>query len=224
MLECLGIGEGAQGAARREKRLERQVLYRQLLLEEVIRRTNATLQQALSAIDAQIAAASDAWKAHDLRGLKAQLRRLSGAHHLLYGPGDGLASSLKSRLAEICSSIFEAHGRRRALVALSVKVEDIELQQHQEICVCLMAQELVSHVLTHAFPQGRSGIVSIELHLDRASVCHLTVTDNGARRYPTYPGSGLAIVKGLASVLEGHIELDFRHGMTARVSFPVDAD
>ena len=223
VLGCLGIGEGQHESDRlagRFKRLERRTLYQQLLLEEVIHRTNNTLQQAISAVDAQIAAANDAWKVHDLRALRAQLRKLRGTYHQLYGPGDCVCSSLKTRLSEICSSIFESFGRRGALVPLSLNVADIELQRHQEICVCLITQELVTNALKHGFPRGRSGIVSVELDLDPDSVCHLIVTDNGIGRCASHFGVGLDLVRGFASVLEGQLELHFDQGVTAKVSFP----
>jgi two-component sensor histidine kinase len=209
MLDCLGFAEGQHECDRlsgRFKRLERQILYRQLLLEEVIHRTNNTLQQAISAVDAQIAAANDAWKAHDLRALRARLRKLRGANHQLYGPGDYVGSSLKTRLSEICSSIFESFGRQSAYVALSLNVADIELQRHQEVCVCLITQELVTNALKHGFTD---------------CFCHLIVTDNGIQKCTLYRGSGLALVEGFVSLLEGRLEFDVNQGTTVRASFPV---
>ena len=224
MLDCLGFAEGQHECDRlsgRFKRLERQILYRQLLLEEVIHRTNNTLQQAISAVDAQIVAANDAWKAHDLRALRARLRKLRGANHQLYGPGDCVGSSLKNRLSEICSSIFESFGRRMAYVALSLNVADIELQRHQEVCVCLITQELVTNALKHGFPDNRRGIVSVELDIDTDCFCHLIVTDNGIQKCTLYRGSGLALVEGFVSLLEGRLEFDVNQGTTVRASFPV---
>jgi two-component sensor histidine kinase len=150
------------------------------------------------------------------------LRRLSGTHHQLFGPGDRFGSSLKARLTGISSSLFESFGRSSALVALSLNVADIELRRDQEICVCLMAQELVANALKHGFPRDRSGLVSIELSVDPGSVCHLTVADDGVGRCALRHGTGLALVRGFASLLGGDLELHFNQGTTARVSFPVD--
>ena len=226
ILNCRAIEEGGDEPdtlSDEIKKRDRQILYQQLLLEEVIHRTNNTLQRAISAVDAQIAVINDAWKARDLRALRGQLRRLSGTHHQLFGPGDCLGSSLKTRLTGISSSLFESFGRSSALVALSLKVADIELRQDQEICVCLMAQELVTNALRHGFPRDRSGLVSIELSVDPSSVCHLTVTDNGVGKCVLRHGTGLALVRRFASLLEGDLELHFNEGTTAKVSFPVDS-
>ena len=227
MLNCLGISEGGDepGSLSDElNRRDRQILYQQLMLDEVIHRTSNTLQRVISAVDAQIAAVSDVWKAHDLRTLKTQLRKLAGVHHQLYGPGDCLGLSLKARLTGICASIFESFGRSSALVALSLNVADIELPRHQEICLCLMSQELVTHALKHGFPRDRSGLVSIELCVDPDSICHLIVTDNGVGRCASHFGVGLDLVRGFASVLEGQLELHFDQGVTAKVSFPIGRD
>jgi two-component sensor histidine kinase len=224
-LNCLGIEEeGGEPETLSDeiKKRDRQILYQRLLLEEVIHRTNTTLRRAISAVDAQIAVVNDVWKARDLRALRGQLRRLSGTHHQLFGPGDCLGSSLKARLTGISSSLFESFGRSSALVALSLKVADIELRQDQEICVCLMAQELVTNALKHGFPFDRSGLVSVELSVDLSSVCHLTVADNGVGRRAVRHGTGLALVRGFASLLEGDLELHLNEGTTAKVSFPVE--
>ena len=220
---CTGKGEHeSERLAAQIKRLESRILCRQVLLEEVIRRTNNTLQRTIGAVDAHIAAANDAWKAHDLRALRAQLRKLRSAHHQLYGPGDCVGSSLEARLFEICSSIFEALGRRSALVTLSLKAADVELPQHQEVCVCLMMQELVTNALKHGFPRDRSGTVSVELHLDPSSVCHLVVTDDGDLERTSCRAARLATVRGFASLLEGQLDFDLNQETTVRVSFPVD--
>ena len=72
--ERLGIGGDLNnfdlgGLGRGIGNLEVQILYRQLLLDDVIHRTSNTLQVAISAFDAQIGLANDAWTARDLATL-----------------------------------------------------------------------------------------------------------------------------------------------------------
>src|SRR6516225_883581 len=228
--ERLGIGGDLNnfdlgGLERGIGNLEAQILYRQLLLDDVIHRTSNTLQVAISAFDAQIGLANDAWTARDLRDLRKQLLALSGAHRKLYGPIDHLDSSLKTRLLEICSSVFESFGRRSARVALGVQAAEVLLRRHQEIGLRIMLHELVTNALKHGFPGESEGSVWVEFGVDEAAMCHLIVSDNGAGR-PTLRqnASGLSLVNDFASFLEGQFEISWGPRKVAKVSFPLAAD
>jgi len=228
--ERLGIGGDLNnfdlsGIERRIGNLEAQLLYRQLLLEDVIHRTSNTLQVAISAFDAQIGLANDAWTARDLRDLRKQLLALLGAHRKLYASTDHLDSSLKTRLLEICSSVFESFGRRSARVALGVQAAEVLLRRHQEIGLRIMLHELVTNALKHGFPGESEGSVWVEFGVDEAAMCHLIVSDNGAGR-PTLRqnASGLSLVNDFASFLEGQFEISWGPRKVAKVSFPLAAD
>jgi two-component sensor histidine kinase len=225
--EKLGIGEdlktfdlGGLECSTRDR--DAQILYRQLLLEDVIHRTSNTLQVAISALDAQISVANDAWTARDLGGLRKQLLALSGAHRQLYRPIDHLDSSLKTCLLEICSSVFESFGRRSARVSLAVQVAEVLLQRHQEIGLRVMLNELVTNALKHGFPGESEGTIWVEFDVDAAATCHLIVSDNGAGRPRLRQNAtGLSLVHDFASLLEGQFEISWGARKVAKVSFPL---
>jgi two-component sensor histidine kinase len=214
----------SHGVARRIEKLEAEVAYRQLLLEEVIHRTKNTLQLAVIILDEQIDAAGDAWISDNLKSLQKQLRTLSRTHNRYYGPIHSESRSLNLHLSEICSSVFNSFGERSGRIALSISVAEIQLRRHQEISLSLILDELLTNVLKHAFPCDRRGTVAVSFDVDDHSICHLAVRDNGVGRHLTYRGStGLALVQGFALGLRGCLEITSHRGTTARVSFPLAA-
>jgi two-component sensor histidine kinase len=214
----------SHGVARRIEKLEAEVAYRQLLLEEVIHRTKNTLQLAVTILDEQIDTATDAWIRNNLRSLQKQLRALSRMHNRYYEPIHAESRSLNLRLSEICSSVFDSFGERRGQITLSISIAEIQLHRHQEISLSLILDELLTNVLKHAFPCDRRGTVAVSFDVDDHSICHLAVRDNGVGRHLTYRGStGLALVQGFALALRGCLEITSRRGTTASVSFPLTA-
>jgi two-component sensor histidine kinase len=131
---------------------------------------------------------------------------------------------LHFRLAEICSSIFDAFGERTGRIGLSLSIDEIELQRHQEIGVSLILQELLTNAFKHAFPDGRRGTITIKLSLDDEAVCHLVVRDDGLGSWfsPT-ASTGLTLVEAFASGLRGTLKIISNRGTTATVSFPLRA-
>jgi two-component sensor histidine kinase len=120
--EWLGVREGthaphwaggkspgsSHGVACRIEKLETEIVYRQLLLEEVVHRTKNTLELAVAKLDEYIDAARDAWIRQGLRNVQRQLRTFSRTNHRFYAPSKPDSPCLNFRLSEICSSIFES--------------------------------------------------------------------------------------------------------------------
>jgi two-component sensor histidine kinase len=92
----------------------------------------------------------------------------------------------------------------------------------------LIINELVSNSLKYGFPDGREGVVRIELTADANNMARLIVADNGVG-HPNHPDLanaktlGLRLVRTLAEQLGGTIELRANEGAEARLTFPVVA-
>jgi two-component sensor histidine kinase len=212
-------------AARRITKLEAEVAYRQLLLEEIIHRTKNALQLAVAVLDRQIDTVGDAWLRRDLRNIQKQLCTLSRTHNEYYGQVRAECSSLNLRISEVCSSVFNSFDERSGRIALSISVADIQLHRHQEISLNLILHELLTNVLKHAFPNGRCGTVAVSFGCDDLGICCLVVRDDGVGRHLTDRGStGLALVRAFALALGGRIDITSRGGTIARVSFPLASD
>ena len=87
-----------------------------------------------------------------------------------------------------------------------------------------MINELISNALKHAFPEGRRGVISVDLRREEDGRLRLRVADDGVGLPGGLdlraPGSfGLQIVDLLINQLDGEVELDGKKGTSITISF-----
>ena len=83
--------------------------------------------------------------------------------------------------------------------------------------------ELIHNALEHAFPEGRSGTVAVELAHEGDDVV-VVVWDDGVGLEANADGGGrlgLQIVRGLIGELGGHFSLESDDGTSARIRIPI---
>ena len=84
----------------------------------------------------------------------------------------------------------------------------------------MIVSELVTNAYQHAFSES-GGTIRIEL-MTRESYAECRVADDGRGSDIVQSGHGLTIVRSLARMLDGNIDLSFSEdGVVAMVSFPV---
>lgn len=95
----------------------------------------------------------------------------------------------------------------------------------QAVSCGLIINELVSNALKHAFPDGRSGRIAVELKMAPEKQIVLNVADDGVGIPPGadihQTGTlGHQLVFMLAEKLHGTVEVIREHGTTFRIVFP----
>jgi|GEM_PF-314127 len=128
---------------------------------------------------------------------------------------------LAERLLQRLRNATEARGR----IELELTGNAADLEEQEAFAVALILNELISNSLTHAFPDGRAGTVSIHLE-DDGEYVRIIVADDGVgfaveqRREVT--GSGHSIVSALVrGDLRGKIVYrSGPDGTIAELSFP----
>jgi two-component sensor histidine kinase len=206
---------------RQLEKLQSGIVYRDILLEEVIHRTKNVLQLAVSALGEEVDQARDPSIRRAVGKVQKQVVSLCQAQNRLFGPN--LArQNLIGWIDGICSATVEAFAGRAGHVVIATHVTDMALSRHQEVCLSLILQELLTNAMKHAFPGGRQGTITVTLRTDACSHGHLTVRDDGIGRSSDLAVStGLSLVREFASALEGSFTVSSDGGLTADVSFPL---
>ncbi|MBW2649991.1 MAG: sensor histidine kinase, partial [Deltaproteobacteria bacterium] len=89
----------------------------------------------------------------------------------------------------------------------------------------LIANELISNVMKHAFPEGRKGKIAVKLSQNKKTGKYtLTVTDDGIGfpegiDYQNAETFGLQLVEMLTEQLSGTMELDRNKGTSFKIVF-----
>lgn len=120
-------------------------------------------------------------------------------------------------------------------IQLDVSTSDIAVRIDDGITLVLIANELVSNAIEHAFPDGASGKIDIRLTYTRVPVDEagtttygeLEVSDNGkplsSSKFEAGESTGFTLIRTLTSQLHGKIALENRaDGKAFRLIFPLD--
>jgi two-component sensor histidine kinase len=120
--------------------------------------------------------------------------------------------------------LFKAYELHSGNIILELDIDEVALNIDTAIPCGLIINELVSNALKYAFPDNRSGKVTISLHSERYQHFTLTIKDDGVGLpmdwdFQTVRSLGLQLVKVLTKQLKGAIEITRSPGSQFRVSF-----
>ena len=143
-------------------------------------------------------------------------------HERLYQSKDLSRIEFKEYLQNLVDAIAVTY--QCPNVTCAVEMAPLSLDLNVGIPCGLIANELVSNCLKHAFPEGRQGTITVGIHKNKQGDNVLTVEDNGIG-CPSELGAntsalGLQIVNGLTSQIHGTLERSVDLGTQVRITFP----
>lgn len=204
--------------------LARSVAEKEVLVQEVHHRVKNNLAVIASLLRLQAAKFSDESFAAALRESQNRVESMALIHEQLYSNDNMREVDLAHHAALLAANLFHSYGVDPARIAYRVAVEPMPLGVDQAIPAGLILNELISNALKHAFPNGRSGSVTIE-GARRQGRIELNVSDDGvgvpADAELVHPHSlGMQIIQILTRQLKGTFEVACRRPATFKISFP----
>ncbi|MBI3517437.1 MAG: ATP-binding protein, partial [Proteobacteria bacterium] len=209
-------------------KLSRTVGEKETLFQELNHRVKNNLQLISSLLSLQAGKIKDP---QARRGFEVSLDRvhsISLVHDLLYRRADityvDVPTYLKALIARIATA-YLAEGR----IECTVDADPLSLLPDQCIRLALIVNEVVTNAVKHAFPDGRTGHITVTFRRTEAAL-RLSVTDDGVGIAPPEAEGdgahlGMTIVELLAKYLGGSCQqVSGAFGTIVTVSFPVPAD
>jgi|GEM_PF-757068 len=183
-----------------------------LLLREIHHRVKNNLQIIISLTNLQMRQIDDERLKQVMAETQNRVRAMSFVHEKLYQSEDISRIDLASYTRFLVSHLFSFYGVNTRQVALNIDIGKIMLNINTAIPLGLIINELVSNTLKHAFPDGRTGTLSIAVREDERRL-FLTLSDDGAGLPAGFDwrhaeSLGLRLVISLVGQLDGTIELD----------------
>jgi two-component system, sensor histidine kinase PdtaS len=152
----------------------------------------------------------------DLNHVRERLHAMSAVHETLYRSGEINRVHFATYLKGICAKLAEAHDLEARGIALAVDAAPMTLDVKTATPLGLIATELISNAIEHAFPDGRTGTIRIEMDSRR-----LVVRDDGLGMAPgaeKRSGFGMNIVCGLVKQIGARMDVDSSQGRTVVIS------
>jgi PAS domain S-box-containing protein len=150
---------------------------KEVLLQEIHHRVKNNLQIIMSLINLQIRNLNDTASTNILRDFQGRLRTMSLIHESLYKSDNLAYVDFAEYITIISSEIYNMYVIKPG-ISIKNDLEHVQLSIKQAIPCGLILNELITNAFKYAFPEKRSGIVSIGLH-QRKSEIELSISDDG---------------------------------------------
>jgi PAS domain S-box-containing protein len=198
---------------RAEAQVQESLQEKELLLKEVHHRVKNNLQVIVSLINLQTAQLTDERSLQALRESQNRVRSMALVHEKLYQSQNLARLDFREYLHQLASTLFHSYQAEATQVDLQLDIAEVTLEVDQAIPCGLIVNELVSNALKHAFPNGRSGTITLTLHTRTAPHVELAVTDNGVGlpvelTWQQTESLGMQLVQSLVKQIGGDIQLE----------------
>ncbi len=205
----VGMMQDISDRKRSEEVMSGSLREKEALLKEVHHRVKNNLQIVSSLLRLQAAQIDHPMVAAALRDMRNRIRTMALLHENLYRSENLAQVNLAEYLQGVCAQLLRSMVSQPGLVRLEMNIAAVSLDVGQAVPCGLLINELVSNSLKHAFPQGRSGVVRVELQpVPEERSLRLRVSDDGAGLPPGFDlhavhSLGLQLVADLARQLHG---------------------
>ncbi|MET0285437.1 MAG: AAA family ATPase [Polyangiales bacterium] len=209
-----------QENARRERALRE----RGELLREVHHRVKNNLQLISSLLSLQASRTTDPKVAEQFADSKNRVHSMALVHENLYRADDFSEVAMEAHLRSVCVLLARVYAAPRRGIAVLVESDPLRLPLGLAVPCGLIANELVSNALKHAFPHDGGGQVRVSLSAPAEGRLRLEVHDDGIGFACDASGTpaeslGLQLVQDLTRQLRGEITLH-GPGSCITVDFP----
>jgi PAS domain S-box-containing protein len=210
---------------RAEQQMQASLEEKEVLLKEIHHRVKNNLQVISSLLNLQAGYVKDREALELFKESQGRVRSIALIHETLYHSSDLGRIDFAAYVQELAANLFSTYGVNSEAIRLKVSAQDILLGVDTAIPCGLIVNELISNSLKHAFPAGRQGEISIELHSEGENRLTLVVRDDGVGLpknldLQELPSLGLRIVSTLTDQLNGTLELQSRGGAEFKITFP----
>ncbi len=207
-----------------EANLKNSLKEKEILLKEIHHRVKNNLCVVASLLELQSNTVGDPQLAKMFEESQNRLYSMALIHEKLYRSTNLAQINFGDYLEDLVSNLFHSYNISDNRIQLQVLAEPIYLNLETATPCGLIANELVSNTLKHAFPDGTTGTVSVECYQTGDREIHLFIKDNGIGfpqnlDFRKTNSMGFQVVCTLTDQLEGSIELSRQTGTAFHLNF-----
>lgn len=212
-----------------EQRIIESLREKEVLLKEIHHRVKNNLAVVSSLFYLQSTYTQDEQMLRTLQESQDRVRSMALVHETLY-QSDSFAELDFSEYSRRLSDNLVHSYSGIADVRLKTEVGKVAIDIDLAVPCGLILNELVSNALKHAFPNGRSGKITVKVDQNDVGVVVLQVVDDGIGiPVETRPDAtrtlGLRLIESLTRQLDGNFELNRKDpGTEARLTFTIRND
>lgn len=210
----------------REEQIARSLREKETLLSEVHHRVKNNLQIVHSLLDMQTASVADKQARDALVDSCNRVRSMAQIHQSLYQSEDIAKVDFANFCEGLISSLFAAYNVDIERIRVFTDLAEVELAIDQAVPCGLIANELISNALKHAFPDNRSGEIRVSTRRNENNIVELTVSDTGRGMPDGFTigqdsGLGLQLIELLVDQIGGTLRVEAKTETAFIITFAI---
>jgi two-component sensor histidine kinase len=213
----------SETVAKKNKALRHLLTEKEWLVKEIHHRVKNNLQIVMSLLNSQTAFVDNPFALSAILDSQHRVHAMSLLHQKLYSSENVTAVDVSIYIRELVSYLSASFPSGQH-VRFEYRLEPVELDVGQAIPLGLILNEAITNSLKYAYPDGRSGTISLSLSCTEAQRCWLVIADNGigiqAETSNKRPDSlGMSLMQGLSKDLDGSFSIENNNGTLITISF-----
>jgi PAS domain S-box-containing protein len=199
-----------------ESRLQASLDEKVTLIREVHHRVKNNLQIIISLLNLQSRYITDEKTLAAIRESQNRVRAMALVHEKLYQADNVSKIQIQEYIRFLGNGLIQFYGAKSRGVHLTLDIGDIDAPINTAIPLGLIINELISNSLKYAFPEGKTGEITITVRKE-GCVLRVQYRDNGigipeSLDWKNTRSLGLRLVNTLVDQLSGTVELDRHDG------------
>ncbi len=196
---------------------------KELLLKEIHHRVKNNLQVISSLLSLQSSYVKSDSAVQALNLGRDRVKSMALIHQNLYQEGNLTGVKPKPYFDKLCKSLIASYSMKQDQFELDLKVEDLNIEVDTMISLGLIANELISNSLKHAFRDSQKGKLTVELYKKEEKI-YLTVADNGKGIDPemlngSSDSFGFKMIHAFKDKLDANLVVESKDGTHVEMTF-----
>jgi len=223
--DVTGLRQKEQKLEEQGKKLQDSLKEKEVLLREIHHRTKNNMLIIISMLELQRQELEEEEQRNIFKEMENRIRSMALVHEKLYTSDNLSRIDMGGYLRDVARSLLSSmviDGR----ITLDLQAEPISIDIDHAVPIGLVANEIITNAIRHAFPQGRKGTITISLkHCDNKHL-HLTLADDGIGLPEDVDilatssfGTGIIIAGLVKMQLKGEITVEREAGTTYHIRF-----
>jgi PAS domain S-box-containing protein len=235
VIGLVGIVEDISHRIQAEQQIKASLAEKEVLLREIHHRVKNNLQVMASLLSLQANHITDPDTRNIFLESQARVRSMSLVHEELYKSDNLARVNFERYIGRLIRNLANTYGYRPEIEFI-LNTEAVQLSLDTAISCGLLVNELISNSIKHAFPNGRSGRIQIDLRKIQAPAlseadgerefCLLIVADDGIGlpndvQGPNSDTLGMQLIHILSAQIRGRLTIRNQGGAAFEIEFPI---
>ena len=192
-----------------------------ILLQEIHHRVKNNLQVISSLLGLQSRYVKDEGVLDAIKSGRGRIQSMSLLHQNLYREENLKGVKMNEYFTNLTQNLFDTYNIDEDNISFTTEIEDLELDIDTVVPLGLIANELITNALKHAFKEGEEGVIHVGLK-ESGNRLYLTVSDNGKGLpegvLPISGGSlGSKLINSFAGKLDAEVVVDNSNGTSITI-------